>query len=109
MGDILTADEVGDLREGLRVQTIVNGVTRQDGNTKDMIFELGEVLSLVSRTMTLNPGDIIVTGTPEGVGYVLNPPVLLTPGDTVTVDIERIGSVSSPIVSHDDLGMYPNR
>jgi 2-keto-4-pentenoate hydratase/2-oxohepta-3-ene-1,7-dioic acid hydratase in catechol pathway len=109
MGDILTADEVGDLREGLRVQTIVNGVTRQDGNTKDMIFELGEVLALVSRTMTLNPGDIIVTGTPEGVGYVLNPPVLLTPGDTVTVDIERIGSVSSPIVSPDDLGMYPNR
>jgi 2-keto-4-pentenoate hydratase/2-oxohepta-3-ene-1,7-dioic acid hydratase in catechol pathway len=93
----------------LRVQTIVNGVTRQDGNTKDMIFELGEVLALVSRTMTLNPGDIIVTGTPEGVGYVLNPPVLLTPGDTVTVDIERIGSVSSPIVSPDDLGMYPNR
>ena len=109
MGDILTADEVGDLREGLRVQTIVNGVTRQDGNTKDMIFELGEVLALVSRTMTLNPGDVIVTGTPEGVGYVLNPPVLLTPGDTVTVDIERIGSVSSPIVSHDDLGMHPNR
>jgi 2-keto-4-pentenoate hydratase/2-oxohepta-3-ene-1,7-dioic acid hydratase in catechol pathway len=109
MGDILTSDKVGDLRDGLRVQTIVNGVTRQDGNTKDMIFELGEVLALVSRTMTLNPGDVIVTGTPEGVGYALNPPVLLTPGDVVTVDIERIGSVTSPVISHDDLKAYPNR
>ena len=102
MGDILTSDEAGDLREGFRVQTIVNGVTKQDGNTKDMIFELGEVLALVSRTMTLNPGDVIVTGTPEGVGYVLNPPVLLTPGDVVTVDIERIGSVTSPIIGLED-------
>lgn len=103
MGDILTSDEAGDLREGLRVQTIVNGITRQDGDTKDMIFELGEVLALVSRTMTLNPGDVIVTGTPEGVGYVLDPPVLLTPGDVVTVEIERIGTVTSPIVGHDEV------
>lgn len=98
MGDLVTADEVGDLRDGLRVRTIVNGETMQDGNTRDMIFELGEVLALVSRTMTLNPGDIIVTGTPEGVGYVRTPPMLLGPGDTVTIDIERIGSVTTPIV-----------
>lgn len=109
MGDIFSADEVGDLRDGLRVRTIVNGVVRQDGNTKEMIFELGEVLALVSRTMTLNPGDIIVTGTPEGVGYVRNPPVYLTPGDVVTVEIERIGSVTSPIVGHEYEAMYPNR
>ena len=98
MGDIVTADEVGDLRDGLRVRAIVNGETMQDGNTRDMIFELGEVLALVSRTLTLQPGDIIVTGTPEGVGYVRTPPVLLNDGDVVTVDIERIGSVTSPIV-----------
>lgn len=99
IGDLVTADEVGDLRDGLRVRTIVNGETMQDGNTRDMIFELGEVLALVSRTMTLNPGDVIVTGTPEGVGYVRTPPVLLVPGDTVTIEVERIGSVTTPIVA----------
>lgn len=99
MGDIVTADEVGDLRDGLRVQTLVNGESMQDGNTRDMIFELGEVLALVSRTLTLEPGDVIVTGTPEGVGYVRNPPVLLNDGDVVTIEIERIGSVTSPIVA----------
>jgi 2-keto-4-pentenoate hydratase/2-oxohepta-3-ene-1,7-dioic acid hydratase in catechol pathway len=99
MGDIVTAEEVGDLRDGLRVQTLVNGETMQDGNTRDMIFELGEVLALVSRTLTLEPGDIIVTGTPDGVGYVRNPPVLLNDGDVVTIDIERIGTVTSPIVA----------
>ncbi len=99
MGDVVTADEVGDLRDGLRVRAIVNGETMQDGNTRNMIFELGEVLALVSRTMTLHPGDIIVTGTPEGVGYVRTPPILLNDGDVVTIDIERIGSVSSLIVA----------
>nr|WP_281364388.1 fumarylacetoacetate hydrolase family protein [Microcella alkalica] len=93
-------NEVGDLRDGLRVRTIVNGETMQDGNTRDMIFEVGEVLALVSRTMTLNPGDVIVTGTPDGVGYVRTPPVLLGPGDTVTIDIERIGTVTTPVVAH---------
>lgn len=104
MGDLVTADEVGDLRDGLRVRTIVNGETMQDGNTRDMIFEVGEVLALVSRTMTLNPGDIIVTGTPDGVGYVRTPPVLLGPGDTVTIDIERIGTVTTPVVAHPTAG-----
>lgn len=98
MGDLVTADEVGDLRAGLRVRTLVNGDVMQDGNTSQMIFELGDVLSLLSRTMTLNPGDILVTGTPAGVGYARTPPILLTDGDEVTVDIERIGSVSNPIV-----------
>ncbi|GAA1701678.1 hypothetical protein GCM10009792_22510 [Microcella alkalica] len=82
------------------MRTIVNGETMQDGNTRDMIFEVGEVLALVSRTMTLNPGDVIVTGTPDGVGYVRTPPVLLGPGDTVTIDIERIGTVTTPVVAH---------
>jgi 2,4-didehydro-3-deoxy-L-rhamnonate hydrolase len=98
MGDLVTADEVGDLRDGLRVRTLVNGTVMQDGNTRDMIFELGEVLALVSRTMTLNPGDVIVTGTPEGVGYARNPPILLNAGDEVTIDIERVGSVTTPII-----------
>jgi 2-keto-4-pentenoate hydratase/2-oxohepta-3-ene-1,7-dioic acid hydratase in catechol pathway len=97
MGDLVTADEVGDLREGIRLRTLVNGEVMQDGNTRDMIFELGEVLALVSRTMTLQPGDVLVTGTPEGVGYVRNPPVLLTSGDAVEIEVERIGSVRTTI------------
>jgi 2,4-didehydro-3-deoxy-L-rhamnonate hydrolase len=98
IGDLVTADEVGDLRAGLRLRTLVNGAVMQDGNTRDMIFELGEVLALVSRTLTLQPGDVLVTGTPEGVGYVRNPPVLLTSGDEVEIEVERIGSVRTTIV-----------
>lgn len=97
IGDLVTADEVGDLRDGLRVRTLVNGDVMQDGNTRDMIFELGEVIALVSRTLTLNPGDVIVTGTPEGVGYVRTPPVMLNSGDTVEIEVERIGSVRTTI------------
>jgi 2-keto-4-pentenoate hydratase/2-oxohepta-3-ene-1,7-dioic acid hydratase in catechol pathway len=100
LGPLVTADEVGDLREGLRVQTRVNGVLAQDGNTRDMIYELGEVLSLISQTFTLHPGDLICTGTPEGVGYSRTPPWLLQPGDTVEVEVERIGILTSPIVSN---------
>jgi 2-keto-4-pentenoate hydratase/2-oxohepta-3-ene-1,7-dioic acid hydratase in catechol pathway len=98
MGPIVTADEVGDLRDGLRVRTRVNGSVVQDGNTRDMIFPVGDVLSLISRTLTLNPGDVIATGTPDGVGYVRTPPWLLQPGDVVEVEIDRLGTLRTPIV-----------
>ncbi|MEU4571885.1 fumarylacetoacetate hydrolase family protein [Nonomuraea sp. ATR24] len=98
LGPLVTADEVGDLRDGLRLRTRVNGTLVQDGNTKDMIFEVGEVLSLISRTLTLHPGDVLATGTPEGVGYVRTPPWLLGPGDVVEVDVERLGVLRTPIV-----------
>jgi 2-keto-4-pentenoate hydratase/2-oxohepta-3-ene-1,7-dioic acid hydratase in catechol pathway len=75
----------------------VNGTLVQDGNTRDMIFGVGEVLSLISRTLTLNPGDVIATGTPEGVGYVRNPPWLLRPGDVVEVEIDRLGVLRTPV------------
>ena len=64
IGPIVTADEVGDLADGLRVQTRVNGEVVQDGTTRDMIFGVGDLLSRISRTFTLNPGDVIATGTP---------------------------------------------
>ncbi|MFC7720265.1 fumarylacetoacetate hydrolase family protein [Nonomuraea recticatena] len=99
MGPLVTADEVGDLADGLRVRTRVNGQTVQDGNTRDMIFGIGELLSRISRTFTLNPGDVIATGTPEGVGYVRTPPWLLRPGDVVEVEIDRLGVLRTPIVS----------
>jgi 2-keto-4-pentenoate hydratase/2-oxohepta-3-ene-1,7-dioic acid hydratase in catechol pathway len=100
LGPIVPAAEVGDLRDGLRVQTRVNGSVVQDGNTRDMIYEVGEVLALVSRTITLVPGDLICTGTPEGVGYARTPPWLLGDGDVVEVEVERIGTLSTPVVGN---------
>jgi 2,4-didehydro-3-deoxy-L-rhamnonate hydrolase len=93
IGPILTADEVGDLSVGLRVRTRVNGEIVQDGSTKDMIFGVGDLLSRISRTFTLKPGDVIATGTPESVGYVRTPPWLLHPGDVVEVEVDRLGVV----------------
>lgn len=90
---------MGDLGAGLRIQTRVNGTVVQDGNTRDMVFTVGDLLSRISQTLTLNPGDVIVTGTPEGVGYVRNPPWYLQPGDTVEVEVERLGVVRTPIVA----------
>ncbi|MBH0130752.1 fumarylacetoacetate hydrolase family protein [Salinibacterium sp. NK8237] len=101
LGPLVTSDEVGDLRDGLTVETRVNGTTVQEGNTKHMVYELGEVLSLVSHSFTLNPGDIICTGTPAGVGYSRTPQWLLHPGDVVEVEIERLGTVTNPVVAND--------
>lgn len=98
MGPIVTADESGDLRDGLRIRARVNGETVQDASTADMIFDVGDILSLVSRTFTLNPGDVVATGTPSGVGYVRTPPWLLTDGDVVEVEVEGLGVLRTPVV-----------
>lgn len=98
MGPLVSRAEVGDLRDGLTVRTRVNGIEVQSGNTRDMIFSVGAVLALVSETFTLHPGDVLVSGTPEGVGYVRTPPWLLQPGDTVEVEVDRLGILSTPIV-----------
>ena len=97
MGPLVSRDEVGDLRDGLQVRTRVNGIEVQNGNTRDMIFSVGTILSLVSETLTLHPGDVLVSGTPEGVGYVRTPPWLLQPGDTVEVEVDRLGILTTPI------------
>lgn len=97
MGPLVSRDEVGDLRDGLQVRTRVNGIEVQNGNTKDMIFSVGTILALLSETFTLHPGDVLVSGTPDGVGYVRNPPWLLQPGDTVEVEIDRLGTLTTPI------------
>jgi 2,4-diketo-3-deoxy-L-fuconate hydrolase len=98
IGAIVTADDVGNLSEGLRLRTRVNGTVVQDGNTRDMVFEVGELLSRISQTLTLNPGDVLATGTPDGVGYVRTPPWYLQPGDVVEVEVERLGTIRTPIV-----------
>lgn len=101
LGPMIPAGEVGDLRDGLRVQTRVNGELVQDGSTAEMVYTIGDTLSLVSHTLTLRPGDLLATGTPAGVGYARTPPWLLQPGDVVEVDIERLGTLSNPVVAND--------
>lgn len=98
MGPIVTADETGPLSAGLRLTTRVNGTVVQEGNTRDLIFGVGEVLSLISRTLRVHPGDVLVTGTPEGVGYVRTPPWLLNDGDVVEVEVDRLGVLRTPVV-----------
>jgi 2-keto-4-pentenoate hydratase/2-oxohepta-3-ene-1,7-dioic acid hydratase in catechol pathway len=96
---LVTADEVGDPQK-LNLKTIVNGEVRQNSNTEDMIFSIAEIVSYISQHMTLVPGDLILTGTPEGV--VLGRPeaeqVYLQPGDVVTVEIENLGALTNTFV-----------
>jgi 2-keto-4-pentenoate hydratase/2-oxohepta-3-ene-1,7-dioic acid hydratase in catechol pathway len=101
LGPMVPAAEVGDLRDGLRVQTRVNGEVVQAGNTEEMVYTVGDTLSLISRTLTLNPGDLLATGTPSGVGYSRTPAWLLHPGDVVEVEVERLGVLTNPMVPND--------
>lgn len=98
IGPIVTADEVGDPAEGLHLTTRVNGQLVQETTTDRMIFSVDRILSYLSEVMTLQPGDVVATGTPEGVGYRRTPPWLLGDGDDVEVQIERVGSVRVTIV-----------
>ena len=95
---IALAEDVGD-PQSLRIQTRLNGAVVQDASTADMVFSVAATISFVSRLMTLEPGDIIATGTPYGVGYKRTPPVYLRPGDTVEVEIERVGSIRNSFVA----------
>ncbi len=96
---LVTADEIEN-PNNLAVKTIVNGEVRQDSNTSDMIFYVDEIVSYISQHMTLTPGDIILTGTPEGVvlGYPKEKQVYIQPGDVVTVEIENLGTLTNQFV-----------
>ena len=93
---ITTVDELPDA-VGLRISSWVNGELRQDSTTDDLIFGPHELVAFIGDTCTLEPGDIILTGTPEGVGMAMIPPRFLQPGDTVRVEIERLGSIEHRI------------
>ena len=95
---IVTADELGD-PQGLRLRLRVNGELKQDANTSDMIFGVAKLISAWSQGMTLEPGDILMTGTPSGVGFARKPPEYLKPGDVVEAEIERIGLLRNVVGS----------
>lgn len=84
--------------QNLSIKTYVNDELRQNGNTKDMIFPIAEIIEVISSGMTLEPGDMIATGTPSGVGSGFNPPKFIKAGDTVTIEIESIGTLKNKIV-----------
>lgn len=93
---LVTPDDIPNPND-LKIQTVINGQTMQDGTTSDMIFDVPALISFLSEGMTLLPGTVILTGTPQGVGFTRNPPVFLKAGDTVTIRIEGIGELSNPV------------
>lgn len=97
--ELVTTDEVPPGGEGLRIQTRLNGETLQDGNTSDMMFDVPELIEVITDVMTLEPGDVIVSGTPPGVGFVRTPPIFMTPGDSCEVEVEGIGLLRNPIAA----------
>ena len=87
--------------DGLDIELRLNGQTMQKSNTRNLIFKVPELVSFISKVMTLEVGDVIATGTPSGVGFVRNPPVFMKAGDVVEIDIEGIGQLRNPVVDFD--------
>jgi acylpyruvate hydrolase len=94
----VSADEIPD-PHALRIRTSVNGESRQDAPTSDMLFRIPELIAFITEAITLEPGDLVATGTPSGVGLGFNPPKWLHPGDLVEVEIDGIGVLRSPVVA----------
>src|ERR1051325_1902447 len=95
---ITTRDEIPDV-QNLKVEGLYNGGVTQSSNTSKMIFSIAYLVSYISQGITLEPGDIIASGTPEGVGFFRDPPVLLQPGDVCEVRVEKLGSPRNPVVA----------
>ena len=95
---LVTADEVPDPQQ-LGIRTRLNGAVMQDHNTSNMIFSVAELISFLSQDTTLLPGTVIMTGTPEGVGFARDPQVFLQPGDQLEVEIDGIGTLRNPVVA----------
>ena len=96
---LVTADELPPGATGLKIQGRLNGQVMQDANTSDMIFSVAETIELLADVLTLEPGDVIVMGTPAGVGQARTPPVWMKAGDVYEVEIERVGLLSNPIAN----------
>ena len=98
VGPLVPASEVPD-PQALRIRAILNGATLQDSTTSLMIFSVAEIIAYISQSITLEPGDLILTGTPPGVGFARTPPIFLRPGDEITIEIDGIGSLTNPVRS----------
>jgi 2-keto-4-pentenoate hydratase/2-oxohepta-3-ene-1,7-dioic acid hydratase in catechol pathway len=109
LGALVTLDEVGDTTGGLRLTTRVNGTLVQSASTAEMIYSIPRVVSYISEIVTLEPGDVIATGTPEGVGHARKPPVFMQPGDVVEVEIERVGRITNLITSREEYEAWKAR
>lgn len=96
---LVTADELPAGGTGLRLTTLLNGMVVQQASTADLIFDVASLVEYLSSAMTLEPGDLIVTGTPAGVGFARKPPLWMKAGDRIEVEIERIGRLSNPIAA----------
>ena len=94
----VSADELPPGAHGLKIETRLNGRVMQSATTADLIFDVATLVALISEAMTLEPGDLIITGTPAGVGAARKPPVFMKAGDICEVEIEGIGILRNPIV-----------
>jgi 2-keto-4-pentenoate hydratase/2-oxohepta-3-ene-1,7-dioic acid hydratase in catechol pathway len=94
---LVPASEIPD-PQTLRIRSILNGQTMQDSTTADMIFGVAELIAFITQAITLEPGDLIATGTPAGVGVFRNPQVFLQRGDEITIEIDGVGTLTNPVV-----------
>jgi 2-keto-4-pentenoate hydratase/2-oxohepta-3-ene-1,7-dioic acid hydratase in catechol pathway len=95
---LVTPDELPPAADGLRIQSRLNGQIMQDANTRNFLCGIVETLVLITECMTLEPGDVVITGTPAGVGYARKPPVFMQAGDTIEIEIDGVGVLSNPII-----------
>jgi 2-keto-4-pentenoate hydratase/2-oxohepta-3-ene-1,7-dioic acid hydratase in catechol pathway len=95
---LVTPEELPPGAAGLRIQSRLNGKVMQDANTDVFLWNVVEALRIITECMTLEPGDVIITGTPAGVGYARTPPVWMAPGDICEIEVEGVGILSNPIV-----------
>lgn len=94
---LVTADEITDYRD-LEIRGILNGEQMQEGKLSELAFDIPHLISYVSQALDWNPGDILATGTPSGIGFKRNPPIFLKPGDTFEVTISQIGTLRNPVI-----------
>jgi 2-keto-4-pentenoate hydratase/2-oxohepta-3-ene-1,7-dioic acid hydratase in catechol pathway len=95
--EFIPADTLPRGASGLKIQSRLNGQVMQNANTKDMVFSVADTIHLMSECMTLEPGDLLVMGTPGGVGVARKPPVFMKPGDVCEIEIESVGLLRNPI------------
>jgi 2-keto-4-pentenoate hydratase/2-oxohepta-3-ene-1,7-dioic acid hydratase in catechol pathway len=94
---LVTPDELPPGAHGLQIQSRLNGAVMQNANTKDFLWGIAETIVLITECMTLEPGDVVITGTPAGVGYARTPPVFMKPGDVCEIEVEGVGILSNTI------------